>query len=250
MDLYEAFALSPGAIVACVGGGGKTSLVHALAAEAASRGLSALVASTTKFTRPSGREMPPTLETTEAHAVEAVRGALQPGSVLALSAGEGTHSRITGFEPETIDALSALKLGLIAVEADGAAHRPFKAPANHEPVIPASSTHVVVCVGLQVLGRPLDSAWVHRPELVAGLSNTAIGDPVTADIILAVLLHELGGKKGVPAGARLSALLNGPSTAEHERLGAHIAERLVYGGYHRAVVATAHVARDVRAVVR
>ena len=31
--------------------------------------------------------------------------------------------------------------------------------------------------------------------------------------------------------------------------GAHIAQRLVYGGYHRAVVATAHIAGDVRAVV-
>ena len=249
MDLYEAFALSPGAIVACVGGGGKTSLVHALAAEAASRGLSALVASTTKFTRPPGREMPPVLQTTDANAVEAVRLGLRPGVVLAISAGDGTRARLTGFAPETVDALSALRPGIIAIEADGAAHRPFKAPANHEPVIPASATHVIVCVGLQVLGRTLDSAWVHRPELVAELSRAAIGDPVTADIILAVLLHERGGKKAVPPGARLSVLLNGPFTPEHERLGAHIAARLVYGGYHRAVVATAHVAGDVRTVV-
>ena len=249
MDLYEAFALSPGAIVAVVGGGGKTSLVHALAAGAAARGLSAVVASTTKFTRPPGRDMPPLLETTDEQAAAAVGLALEPGCVLALSSGAGTHSRLSGFAPTTIDGLATVGAGLIAVEADGAAHRPFKAPANHEPVIPAASTHVIVCVGLQVLGRPLDSAWVHRPELVAGLSNAAIGDPVTADIILAVLLHELGGRKGLPSGARLSALLNGPSTAEHERLGMHIAGRLVYGGYHRAVVARAHVPGDVRAVV-
>ncbi len=250
MDLYEAFALSPGTIVAVVGGGGKTSLVHALAAEAASRGLSAVVASTTKFTRPPGRDMPPLLVTTDEQAEAAVRFALEPSCVLALSSGDGTHSRLSGFAPTTIDALAVLGAGLLTIEADGAAHRPFKAPANHEPVIPASSTHVIVCVGLQVLGRPLDSDWVHRPELVAGLANVSLGDPVTADTILAVLLHELGGRKGVPAGARLSALLNGPSTAEHEDLGAHIAQRLVYGGYHRGVVATAHVAGNVRAVVR
>ncbi|MEO6397422.1 MAG: selenium cofactor biosynthesis protein YqeC [Tepidiformaceae bacterium] len=249
MDLYEAFALSPGAIVACVGGGGKTSLVHALAGEAAARGLSALVVSTTKFTRPPGREMPPVLETTDAQAVAAVRSAMRPGSVLALSAGEGTHSRFSGFEPETIDALSELGVGLITVEADGAAHRPFKAPASHEPVIPASATHVIVCVGLGVLGKPLDSTWVHRPELVAALSNAAPGDPVTAENIHAVLVHEAGGRKGVPAGARLSVLLNGPSTPEHEKLGSHIAGRLVYAGFHRGVVATAHIAGDVRAVL-
>lgn len=249
MDLYEAFALSPGAIVAVVGGGGKTSLVHALAAEAASRGLSAVVASTTKFTRPAGREMPSTVETTDLAALETVRDRLTPGSVLALSAGEGTHGRMAGLVPETIDALATVGAGLIVVEADGAAHRPFKAPAAHEPVIPACSTHVIVCVGLQVLGRPLDSAWVHRPELVAGLANATLGDRVTAEITFAVLQHELGGRKGVPPGARLSALLNGPSTPEHESLGSHIAQRLVYGGYHRAVVATAHISGDIRAVV-
>ncbi|MEP7216013.1 MAG: selenium cofactor biosynthesis protein YqeC [Anaerolineaceae bacterium] len=250
MDLYEAFALSPGAIVAVVGGGGKTSLVHALAAEASSRGLSALVASTTKFTRPRGREMPPLVQTTDAGALETVRARLRGGAVLALSGGNGTHARLTGFAPETIDALGILRPGLIAVEADGAAHRPFKAPATHEPVIPSSSTHVIVCVGMPVLGHELDSAWVHRPELVAGLANAALGDRVTADMIHAVLQHELGGRKGVPPGARLSALLNGPTTLEEERLGSHIAQRLVYGGYHRAVVASAHINGDIRAVVR
>lgn len=249
MDLYEAFALSPGAIVAVVGGGGKTSLVHALAAEASSRGLSAVMASTTKFTRPPGHKMPPLVETTDAAALETVRRRIHSGSVLALSGGEGTHARLTGFAPETIDALATLGSGLIVVEADGAAHRPFKAPAEHEPVIPASASHVIVCVGLQVLGNGLDSARVHRPEIVADLAGAVIGDTVTADIVLGVLLHDLGGRKGVPNGARLSALLNGPSTREHERLGAHIAQRLVYGGYHRAVVATAHIAGDVRAVV-
>ena len=250
MDLYEAFALSPCAIVAVVGGGGKTSLVHALGAEASSRGLSALLASTTKFTRPPGREMPPLVETTDGGALETVRTGLRSGSVLALSGGSGTHARLMGFAPETIDALGTLRPGLIVVEADGAAHRPFKAPAAHEPVIPASSTHVIVCVGLRVLGHPLDSSWVHRPELVAGLVNATLGDRVTADMIYAVLQHRLGGRKGVPPGARLSALLNGPSTSELENLGTHIAQRLVYGGYHRAVVASAHIAGDIRAAVR
>lgn len=236
--------------MAVVGGGGKTSLVYALAAEASSRGLSSVVASTTKFTRPPGREMPPIVETTDEDALEAVRGRIERGSIVALSGGDGTRGRLSGFAPETIDALATVGAGLIVVEADGAAHRPFKAPAAHEPVIPASATHVVVCVGLQVLGRPLNSTWVHRPELVAELTNASLGDPVTADMVLAVLQHELAGKKGVPPSARLSALLNGPVTSDHERLGSHIAQRLVYGGYHRAVVATAHIAGDIRAVVR
>lgn len=250
MDLYEAFALSPGAIVAAVGGGGKTSLVYSLGAEAAVRGLSAVVASTTKFTRPPGGEMPRIIESRDADLAARLRCELAPGAVVAASAGDGAHGRIDGFLPQTIDDLAGIGAGLIAVEADGSAHRPFKAPASHEPVIPASATDVIVCAGLEVLGHALEAPWVHRPEIAARLADTFPGALVTADTIVRVLLHEAGGRKGVPAGARLHALLNGPSSEEHERLGAHIAGRLVYGGYHSAVVATAHRPGDIRAVVR
>lgn len=250
MDLYEAFALSPGAIVAAVGGGGKTSLVYALAYEAAGRGLSAIVTTTTKSTRPAGLPMPPIVETMDARLASDVGRSLSPGGVLVASAGDASRGRIAGFAPESIASLATISPGLVAVEADGSAHRPFKAPADHEPVVPACSTDVVVCVGLEVLGRALEARWVHRQEIVATLTDSFPGTIVTADTVVRVLLHQAGGRKNVPPGARIHALLNGPSTAEHEKLGTHIAERLVYGGYHRAVVATAHKPGDIRAVVR
>ena len=53
-------------------------------------------------------------------------------------------------------------------EADGAAGRFLKAPADHEPVIPAGTTVVVVVAGLKAVGgRIADVA--HRPERVASL---------------------------------------------------------------------------------
>ncbi len=249
MDLLEALALRPNAIVAAVGGGGKTSLVYALAREASARGLSALVCGTTKFTRPMGAEMPPVVEAGPDQIVSLVAARLREGEALVASAGAGARGRLLGFEPLVVCQLAQLGPGLLAVEADGSAHRPFKAPAEHEPVIPACSTHVVVCVGLEVLGKPLDQAAVHRPEIVARLSEAQPGEPVTPSTILRVLLHPEGGRRGVPPGAHLSALLNSPATGEHVRLGVHIAQRLVYGGFERVVVANAHRPGDVRAVV-
>jgi hypothetical protein len=76
------------------------------------------------------------------------------------------------------------------------------------------------------------------------------GDAITADMVVEVLTHEEGGRKNVPPGARLSALLDGPETAEHERLGAYIAQRLVYAGFERAVVATTEPWAEVRALVQ
>jgi molybdenum cofactor cytidylyltransferase len=250
VDLYEAFGLAPGTIVTAVGGGGKTSLVFALALEAAARGLSSLVTTTVKFTEPPGMALPEIIEAAPGEIASYAAAALQPGKALVAINGHGERGRMLGFQPAIIDQMAHLSAGLITVEGDGSSHRPFKAPAPHEPVIPSSTTDVMVCVGLGVLAQPLDERWVHRPELVAALSESHIGEPVTVSTILRVLLHPEGGRKGIPGGARIHALLNNPQTPEHEAMGVHIAERLVYAGYTSAIVATAHRQAGVRAAVR
>ncbi|MEX2080693.1 MAG: selenium cofactor biosynthesis protein YqeC [Dehalococcoidia bacterium] len=250
MDLYEAFGIRPGAIVAAVGGGGKTSLVYRLALDAAQRGLPSIATTTVKFTRPSGIPMPTIIEAPPGGIVEAIRTALAPGVLLVATSGRSEHGRFLGFDDATISALAALVPdGLVVVEADGSAHRPFKAPAAHEPAIPACATDVVVCVGLEVLGRPLEDPWVHRPEVVARLAAAPVGSAVDVTTVSCVITHEEGGRKGIPAGANLLALLNQPANADYEKLGVAIAQRAVYGGFERAVVATAHLG-VVHAVVR
>ena len=250
MDLYEAFGLSPGAIVAAVGGGGKTSLVFGLASEGAARGLSAVVSTTTKFTRPPGAQLPPVVETTDGSAAEDLARAIVPGTVVVAISGHGDHGRMHGFTTETFGQIAALVPGIITIEADGSGHRPFKAPGTHEPVIPDCATDVVVCVGLSVLGHELSDTWVHRSELAAALADVPVSALVTPDVVVRVLLHPNGGRRAIPVGARLHALLNNPASTEQEQLAVHIGQRLVYGGYSRAVVASAHVAGDIRAILR
>ena len=250
MDLYEAFGLSPGAIVAAVGGGGKTSLVFGLAFEGAARGLSAVVSTTTKFTRPPGLQLPSIVETTDAAAAEDLARAIVPGTAVVAISGHGDQGRMHGFAPETFRRIAALAPGIITIEADGSAHRPFKAPGAHEPVIPECVTDVVVCMGLSVLGHELSDMWVHRSELAAALADVPVGSLVTPNVVVRLLLHPDGGRRAVPADARLHALLNNPASTEQEQLAVHIGQRLVYGGYSRAVVASAHVAGDIRAILR
>jgi len=250
MDLWDAFELTAGSIVAAVGGGGKTSLVYALAREAAGRGHSAVITTTTRFTPPEGMEMPEVIEASAAEVVGRLPAALGPGRAVVMISSRETPRRLVGYDAAGIASIAELGPGLLAIEADGSGRRPFKAPAEHEPAIPACATHVVVCVGLEILGRALSEENVHRPDLVARLAEVTPGGPVTAEVVAQVLLHEDGGRKGVPPGARLCALLNNPPTAEHEKLGVHIAQRLVYGGYHLAVVASAHQPGDIRAVMR
>src|SRR5262249_4205924 len=93
-------------------------------------------------------------------------------------------------------------------EADGSRMRPFKAPADHEPVIPEETTLVVPVVGADILGRSLDAEHVHRPELVSALSGAPLGTPITPAIVARVLAHPDGGRKGVPARARVVVMIN------------------------------------------
>lgn len=249
MDLFEAFGFGPGVIVAAVGGGGKTSLVFSLANEAAARGLAAAVTTTVRFTRPRGIAMPPCIETTAEGLAATFAREMRPGEARTFISAEIEAGRMAGFPAEIVAKLPRDGY-VLAVEADGSAHRPFKAPAAHEPAIPASTTDVVVCVGLSVLGHPLSDHWVHRPGLVSDLTKVATGAPVTADVIVETLLHAEGGRKCAPEGARLHALLNRPLTPEHQAVANHIAARLVYGGYNSAVIATAHEAGAIHGVVR
>lgn len=228
--------------MAAVGGGGKTSLVYALGDRAAEIGLSAIVTTTTRFTRRASGHMPRVVEARDGDAVSTARDVLRPGEALVLSGGKGKLARMLGFSPETIDTLAGLGAGMIAIEADGSAHRPFKAPAEHEPVIPSTATDVIVCVGLEVLGKPLDEEHVHRPEIVARLARAEMGEAVTIDHVLRVLTHDEGGRKGVPNSARLHALLNAPGDEGQRALGVKLAGRLIFGGYQRAVVGTLHKA--------
>lgn len=250
MELFDAFGLSPGSIVAAVGGGGKTSLVYRLAAEASARGLSAVVTTTTKFTKPPGQLMPRIIESSDSRIAGDLGQVLAGGESLVAITGYGDHGRMHGFTPEAVAGIASLQPGMIAIEADGSAHRPFKAPGAHEPAIPACTTDVVVCVGLSVLGHVLEDSWVHRSEVAAALAAAVPGSTVTPSVVVRVLLHPDGGRKGVLPRMRIHALLNNPANTEQQQLAVHIGQRLVYGGFDRAVVAAAHVAGDVRAVIR
>ncbi|GIW17777.1 MAG: hypothetical protein KatS3mg064_0934 [Tepidiforma sp.] len=240
MSLLEAFGAGPGSMVAAVGGGGKTSLVFRLSLEAEERRIPAAVTTTVKFTRPAGLPMPPIAVTDAAGLRARCAAALAADGAVTLVSGEGDRGRLLGFAPVAIDGLRGPGR-LVLVEADGSAHRPFKAPAAHEPVIPGAATHVVVCAGLQALGKPLDERWVHRPEVAARLCGLRPGQPLTAEAMAAVLLHPEGGRKGVPAGARLFALLNAPAGFDGGRDAGAIAELLAEGGFEAAVIATAHL---------
>jgi probable selenium-dependent hydroxylase accessory protein YqeC len=137
------------------------------------------------------------------------------------------EDKLIGFEPDDVRRL--WESGLfrwILVEADGAAQRPLKAPAAHEPVIPDCSTHVVAVVGLDAVGQSLDEERVFRPEIYSQVTGVPLGSPVSEDSVAEIILNTKGLMKDSPSTARQCLFLNKADNKNSRSIGRRIASRL------------------------
>lgn len=211
-------------LVAFVGAGGKSTLMVALGRELAAAGSLVVITTTTKMGSDQVERFP---NVALSAAPADVETALQrPEPVLVLA----THDRhkVTGPPPEAVDALFAeTRADFVLVEADGARGRSFKAPAKHEPVIPQSTTLVVVVFGADALGRPI-RAMAHRPELVAALAGCGVDDRITPELAATVLGHREGGLQGIPPQARTVVAITKAHREGRGSLVAELSERLTH----------------------
>jgi probable selenium-dependent hydroxylase accessory protein YqeC len=117
--------------------------------------------------------------------------------------------KLKGFHADAIDRIwQSGVFRWIIVEADGAAGKPLKAPAVHEPVIPGSTRWIIATVGLSVIGKPLNPKWVFRPHLVSALSGLAPEDKISSSAIAKLCLDRHGLMKNAPEQARRFIFLN------------------------------------------
>lgn len=214
MRLSHALRVTPGDVIALVGGGGKTTAMFQLANELASQ-MRVLTTTSTRIFAAQIKSSPASVTfDPERQAMTEILPQLDAaiaahGQVLLIGRVEPGSGKALGLPPKIIDALAATgHFDVIINEADGSRMRPLKAPAAHEPVIPESTTLVIPVAGLDVLGQPLTDDVVHRAGLVSQLSRTPLGQPVTTATVAAVLVHPEGGLKNVTAQARVVCLLN------------------------------------------
>lgn len=224
--LQEALQLQGQGVISLVGAGGKTSLLYGLARELAAKGDPVLTTTTTRIYPPAASQSPRLLlADTAARILAQATVLLRENPHLTAAAGIGAgDGKLVGFPPELIDTLAGSGLfRWIIVEADGAAGRPLKAPADHEPVIPASSRWVVALLGLSALGEPLTERWVHRPERLAALTGLPAGSAITAAAVARLLADPRGSLKGAPPESRRLIFLNQADTPVAQRAAEAIA---------------------------
>lgn len=232
IDLVRALRLSATSRLALVGAGGKSSVLLTLAAS----GIPFIATTTTHLAVEQAAQFSSWLRVkSEKDLAETNWPA---GSVL-VTGQEPKQGRIGGIENEAEFAL-LLRIATerrlpVIVEADGAKRLMLKAPAKHEPAIPEWITHVLVVMGAGGVGKPLSSMWVHRPELFAELSGLKTGELVSWDALERVLLHEQGGLKNIPPGARRSVLVHQVETDEEKIAAAALARQLL-DGYNAVLI--------------
>ena len=130
-------------IVSLVGGGGKTTLLYAMAAHCARKSWRVLVTTTTHIRQPAACYAPD----------EAALSALWQAGHYAVIGTLAENGKLTLPQPQLLRRMA--QADAVFIEADGAKHYPCKVPAAHEPVLLPQSDIVLAVAGLSALDRPL-----------------------------------------------------------------------------------------------
>ena len=240
MMLADALGMKADEVVALVGGGGKSTTMFRLAREMVEKGGRAITTTTTRIFGAQIALAPAHVSVADATYDRVAALLAAHRNVLVIGATDRSTGKADGVSLELFRALRTwFPDACLLNEADGSRMRPFKAPAGHEPVIPEETTLVVPLVGADVFGKRLDDDHVHRPELISALSGAPLGSPITPDVVACVLAHPEGGRKGVPAGARVVALINKVESLPDPTPAYETAERLLRDPAIAAVVLAA-----------
>lgn len=247
-SLCTAFALrEAGELVAFVGGGGKTSLMMALARELAAAGRRVIATTTTRVAAWEAESLPAVWRDGEPES--ALAHHLQQHNlcmVVARAAGD----KAPGV-PLTVPGrlLARHDVDVVLVEADGAQRLPVKAPAEHEPALPPETTLLVPIAGIDALDGPIAEV-AHRPHLVARLLDKDVHEKLTPAGVARLLTHPDGGLKSLPPATRAIPFINKVETTEQLAAAKEIAQVALDGGrVARVVIGAAHRTAPVRAVI-
>lgn len=167
MRLSELLGVRPG-LTAIIGGGGKTTLMYALAEELKERG-TVIVTTSAKI------RVPEHLPVADPETPEALAALWKNSSPLCLGSPWPENKLAAPQLP-----FGALVRGadFVLVEADGSRGLPAKAHAPHEPVIPPEAGTVILVLGADAFGQPI-SQVCHRPERFAALTGCSPDEPLT-----------------------------------------------------------------------
>ncbi|NOX34204.1 MAG: putative selenium-dependent hydroxylase accessory protein YqeC [Deltaproteobacteria bacterium] len=192
--LIDKLCLKDRGVISLIGAGGKTSLMFRLAKELENSGKTVLTTTTTKIFMPDRAQSPYTIVANSFDKIlDRTKSSLhQYRHFSAGSVHDQAAGKLNGFSPGIIDQLWEKNLfDWIIVEADGAKQKSLKATALHEPVVPGTTTRLVLVTGLDAVGKILDDKIVHRAKLFSNNTGLLPGEAINEQSIATSIAFEI-----------------------------------------------------------
>lgn len=227
--LLEAFELQRHRCVYLIGGGGKTSLMFALAHALGTAGHSVLTTTSTRIRYPQSSASD-----------QVVVAPFDPGLITRLRA-ELAHRRhvtvaaswqqeeqkLYGFTSSELDQLAASGVAeYLLAEADGAAGRSLKAHLDFEPVLSDRADLVIAVIGIDCVGRPMSDLYMHRASLFCERLGRPPESLITCEDVAAIVFHREGYLKRVGRHSAVAVFLSKVRTPAAEEQARRLAESL------------------------
>ena len=248
--ILDAFGLRERRYVHLIGGGGKTTLMFAAARALAAEGRTVLTTTTTRILHPEpGESECVVLGTEPAWLAGRLRSEFATHRhVTAVAPDPAGGRKVGGLPIAVLDALVDARVAdHVLVEADGAAGRPLKAHAGHEPVVSPRADLVIAVVGADCLGAPMDDEHVHRAALLCERLGRPAGAIVTAEDVASIVLRRDGYLARVARGCTVVVFVNQVTTPVARDAARRLAEALARADAERRLARI--VVGDVRAGV-
>ncbi|MFC1884880.1 selenium cofactor biosynthesis protein YqeC [Thermodesulfobacteriota bacterium] len=216
--------------IAIIGGGGKTSLMFALAEALSLNGKRVVATTTTKVFQGEAERYPEIILPGSGEInLETLKESLEKQKYVFIGHRVTESGKIEGISGDQADRLFENEwIDYVISEADGSAGRPLKAHAAHEPVIPDSATMVIAVAGLEALGKKIGPDIVFREELFLELMGMYAGDLISEEVLAEIFLTPDGLFKGTPSNSRRVAFFNKIDRIHDERAPGRLA-RLILG---------------------
>jgi len=226
VKIFEALNLKERAFISLVGAGGKSTLFNRLADELALKNKRIILTTTTKM---FSWQLAPFVKKgrlIEGHNEESVRESIKKYFSLESKGGRlavieekvednNGEEKLSGPPPDWLDRWWEERIAdYFLVEADGAAGRPVKAPASHEPVIPLSTTDLVGVIGIDALGLSLQEENVFRSEIFSRLTGLNLGEKIGIEALAFLICHPQGLFKEAPPDCRRHLFINKAEDSE------------------------------------
>ena len=219
MLISEVLGLKEKAFISLVGAGGKSTLFNRLAEELLLKNKRIILTTTTKM---FAWQLAPFIrkgKLVEDHDEESILKFIKKYFSMKSKTGrlavirekieDNGEEKVSGPFPDWLDKWWEDKLvDYFLVEADGAAGRPVKAPASHEPVIPLSTTDLIGVIGIDALGLSLQEENVFRSEIFSQLTGLKLGEKIGIEALSLLICHPEGLFKGVPQNCLCHLFIN------------------------------------------